>query len=115
MEKGFRPFGPAIYGTSPHYLLHFDNIGLGPSPDCTKIVLMLSNGHSEYNLVFAFPDTSPKNEAVSIIYWCAALGVPNVFMSAGSIPKQTVWLISKFLEVPHDFTLTYCPWSNGAF
>lgn len=111
-----RPFGPAVHGTSPNDLLQFDYIELGPTPDGTKYVLMLRDDHSDYHWFFAFPDTSAENAAVAIIDWCAALGVPNGFMSDGPthFRNETVRLISKGLKVPHHFTLPYSPWSNGA-
>lgn len=28
--------------------------------------------------------------------------------------NQTLRLVAKRLEVPHHFTLPYCPWSDGA-
>jgi transposase InsO family protein len=110
------PFGPAVHGTAANDLLQFDYIELAPSNLGDKYVLMLRDDHSDYNWSFSFPDTSAENAARAIIDWAAAFGAPKQLMSdwPTHFKNETLRLVSKGLKVPHHFTLTYCPWSNGA-
>lgn len=77
---------------------------------------MLRDNHSDYKWICAFPDTFAYNAAHVIIDWCAAFGIPKMVMFDGPthFKNETVRLIGKNLKVPHDFTLPYSPWSNGA-
>lgn len=78
-----RPFVPSVHGTSANDLFIFDYIEIAPSNSGDKYVLMWPDDHSDYKWFFCFSDTSAENSARAIIDWCAAFGVPNIFMSDG--------------------------------
>lgn len=93
-EKIPRTFGPAVHVTKGKY------------------VLILGGCYSVYKWFFGCPNTNAENAATAIIEWCAAFCVPNGVIST-HFPNEVVRLVSKGIKVPHHFTLSYCPWSNG--
>lgn len=115
-EKIPRSFGPALHGTKPGDLVQFDYIHLGISNSGDKYDLMIRDDHSDFKWFFCFPNTDTENAATAIIEWCSTFGVPNGLMSDGPthFKNETARLVTRGLKTPHHFTLSYCPWSNGA-
>lgn len=52
----------------------------------------------------------------AIIDWSAAFCISKGFMSDGTshLKNETLFLLAKELHTPHNFTLPYCLWYNGA-
>lgn len=111
-----RPFGPARHGTTPNALLQFNLIEMCTSPSGERYILMLRDDHSGYSWLYPAESTSADTAAQAIIDWTAAFGIPHGLMSDGPshFKNETLRLLAKGLHTPHDFTLPYCPWSNGA-
>lgn len=114
-EKIPRPFGPAVFGTSPNELLQFDFLELGKSTTGDKYVLMLRDDHSGYTWIYPSITTDAEHAATAVIDWCAAFGPPSTLMSDGPthFRNETMRQVAKGLKCKHHFTTAYCPWSNG--
>ena len=111
-----RPFGPAVHGTSANDLIQFDFLEIGPSATGMKYILMIRDDLSSYSWLILFAKENAKNASDGLFEWCTTFSTPKALMSDGGshFRNDTVRLLTKALRVPHDFTLPYTSWSNGA-
>lgn len=77
---------------------------------------MLCEDHSDYRVVYYYPDKGAENAANSIIKRCSIFGVSKMLMSNGPTNSKnvTLRLVSKCFKILRYFTLAYYPWSNDA-
>lgn len=77
---------------------------------------MLRDDHIGYCWFYPSPTTNAETAADSLVDWSAAFGVPVYIMSDGPahFKNETIRRLTKGLRTHHHFTLSYCPWSNGA-
>lgn len=110
-----RFFGPPRHGRTPSALLQFDYRETSNSPTGGKYILMLRNNHSEYIWLYPAETMSAGTAASSLIDRCVAFGIPEerILYGPSHLKNETLHLLTKSLQTPHNFTLSYPPWSNG--
>lgn len=113
--KDPRPFDMALHVCKPNALIQSDYLELGTSSTSNKYVLMLQHDHFNYFWLFPFPDTNAEHAVHALVNWRAVFGVREVLMSdtPTNSKNEHFRLFPKSLPTPHQFTLPYCPWSNG--
>lgn len=62
-----RPYGPALVGTKPNELVHFDYIELGQSSTDEKYVLMVHDDHSCYSWFYPTSSTDSETAANALL------------------------------------------------
>lgn len=85
------------------------------APSGEKYVLLVRDDNSGYGWFYPSSSKSAGKAYNARLDWCASFGVPNSLMSDGPthFRNETIPLVANILCTPHQFTLSYCPWSSG--
>ena len=110
-----RPLGHALHAEKPNKLLHFDFCYMSKGEDGYTYVLVFKDDLSGYVWLTPCKETTAEVTAEILIRWFSTFGVVTQWVSdrGSHFKNELVRLLREKLKSSHNFTLAYCPWSNG--
>jgi hypothetical protein len=112
-----RPLGEHVHGTAPTHVLHFDFFHLGAAKNnaTLKYLLVLYDDFSQ--MVWLEPAAAASSEmaARGILEYCAAYGVPKIWVSdnGSHFKNEVLGYLREALGSDHRFGVANVPFSNG--
>ena len=110
-----RPWSTTFKSNQRNHALHWDFISMGKSFGTCKYLLVLKDEATHFTELVPCDEPTAEVAASAMLDWHSRFGSPQIWISdqGTHFKNQVMAELNRRLKTRQEFTVAYCPWTNG--